>query len=67
MQNFYEDKEKMANVIHFVNNKIKKIAEKVAAKNEEVEEYKKIKRDEKIKEKALDNKIIQEEKKLKQI
>ncbi len=59
-QNFYEQKEKLANVIHFVKNKIAKIAEKVTIKNEEVEEYKKKNRDEKIKEKAIDNKIVQQ-------
>lgn len=66
-QNFYEEKEKLANVINFVKNKVNKISEKVAAKSQEVEEIRKVKRDEKIKEKALDNKIIQEEKKLRQI
>jgi hypothetical protein len=67
MQAFYEEKEKLANVIHFVKNKVLKINEKIVARSGEVEEFKKVKRDEKIKEKALDSKIAQEEKKLKQI
>lgn len=66
-QNFYEEKEKLANVINFVKNKINKINEKVATKTQEVEEIRKVRRDEKIKEKAFDNKIIQEEKKLRQL
>lgn len=66
-QNFYEEKEKLANVINFVKNKINKITEKVTTKTQEVEDVRKVKRDEKIKEKAFDNKIIQEEKKLRQI
>jgi hypothetical protein len=32
-------------VIHFVKNKVVKLNEKVGAKSEEVEEYKKLKRD----------------------
>jgi hypothetical protein len=66
-QAFYEEKEKLANVIHFVKNKVSKINEKIAAKGTEVEEFKKVKRDEKIKEKAVESRIVQEEKKLKQI
>lgn len=57
----------MANVIHFVKTKVLKLNEKIAARSEDVEEFKKIKRDEKIKEKAIDAKIAQEEKKLRQI
>jgi hypothetical protein len=45
IQTFYEEKEKLANVIHFVKNKISKISEKLSVKNEEVEEFKKIRRD----------------------
>ncbi len=41
--------------------------EKIALRAEDAEEFKKIKRDEKIKEKAVDAKIVQEEKKLRQI
>jgi hypothetical protein len=54
-------------VIHFVKNKVVKLNEKVGAKSEEVEEYKKLKRDEKIKEKAVDGKIAQEEKRVRAI
>lgn len=67
MQSFYEEKEKLANVIHFVKNKVIKLNEKIAARSEDAEEIKKAKRDEKIKEKAIDAKITQEEKKLRQI
>lgn len=55
------------NVIHFVKNKVVKLNEKIAVRSEDAEEVKKIKRDEKIKEKAIDGKIAQEEKKLRQI
>lgn len=54
-------------MIHFVKTKVLKLNEKIAARSEDVEEFKKIKRDEKIKEKAIDAKIAQEEKKLRQI
>lgn len=57
----------MANVIHFVKNKVVKLNEKIAARSEDAEEFKKVKRDEKIKEKAVDGKIAQEERKLRQI
>lgn len=57
----------MANVIHFVKTKVSKINEKIAAKSGEVEEFKKVKRDERIKEKAVESKIQQEEKKMRQI
>ena len=57
----------MANVINFVKNKITKIDEKIKVKSNEVEESKKVKRDEKITEKNMEGKIVQEEKKLKQL
>ena len=47
-------------MINFVKNKITKIDEKIKVKSNEVEESKKVKRDEKIKEKNMDGKIVQE-------
>lgn len=56
----------MLNVINFVKNKTNRIMEKIEKKQVEVDEYRQEKRNDKIKEKNVENKVIQEEKKLKQ-
>lgn len=51
--------------MNFVRNKVNKIGEKITAKKKEVEDIKNERRNDKIKEKIVEKKIQDEEKRLK--
>jgi hypothetical protein len=55
------------NVISFTRNKTNKVFEKMSSKKQEVEAVKNERRNERIKEKNMEKKIHEEEKKVKQL